>query len=97
MALWGDTATGALYDLVGQHLGYSDPDTALRQCRRWARGETDPPWLVLWMLIRSREGYRVLRYINKQGAPPTYWTVIGEWQQKAALVDRLCKCVSELN
>lgn len=58
--LWGVAATSALFDLVGQHLGHNDE----RQCRRWSRGESEPPQSILWLLIRSKEGFRVVRYIG---------------------------------
>lgn len=59
-ALWGTKAAAALFDLVGQHLGHKDE----RQCRRWASGESEPPQSILWMLMVSKEGFRVVRYIG---------------------------------
>jgi hypothetical protein len=63
-ALWNDAAPAALYDLVGQHLGYEDPDLAMRQCRRWAHGHSEPAQSITWMLIASKEGWRVVNYIG---------------------------------
>jgi hypothetical protein len=65
-ALWGEGATAALFDLVGQHLEHKDE----RQCRRWARGESEPPQSILWMLIASKEGWRVEAFIG--GEQPSW-------------------------
>jgi hypothetical protein len=86
-ALWGDTAADALYDLVGQHLKHKDNST----CRRWARGRRQPEASVLFILIRSREGHRVQRFITEIAGPPTpYAIAVRSWQRKAELVDQLC-------
>lgn len=67
-SLWAATATAALFDLVGQHLGHKDD----RTCRRWARGESEPPMSVLWLLLRSREGGKVIAFIQNH-EPPSWW------------------------
>lgn len=85
-ALWGETATDALFDLVGQHLGYEDN----RQCRRWARGETQPDASVLWMLIASKEGWRVEAFIGGEGPS---WSDVQEWRRKADLADQFLAMV----
>lgn len=63
-ALWNEGAPAALYDLVAQHLGYEDQDLAMRQCRRWASGHSEPLESILWMLIASKEGWRVVNFIG---------------------------------
>lgn len=93
-ALWGDAAPDVLFDLVGQHLKHKDN----RTCRRWARHEREPPSSVLWLLIRSREGDRVVSFINEcTGKPPSWWLSRQRALTVAVLAERFCKGVTALD
>jgi hypothetical protein len=98
-ALWGEGATAALFDLVVQHLGYEDERNAERQCRRWASGHSEPPQSILWMLIRSKEGFRVIRYISEHGRPSEWWLVRERERELAAMAieifERLSRAVTQ--
>jgi hypothetical protein len=44
-----------------------------RKSRKWTAGDNEVPgWLVV-MLLRSREGYRVLSWIMRGDDPPDWW------------------------
>ena len=64
--VWGVAAPVA----VEEHTGRSD-----RTCRDWTSGRTEPPAHVVAILLRSREGYLVLRHIMAID-PPTWWIVL---------------------
>ena len=61
-----------------------------RTARSYRNGEREPPLSVLWMLLRSREGYRVLSFIMADD-PPDWWLVFQNERQLAALALNIFK------
>src|SRR5687767_5849759 len=65
-ALWTVKAPAALNDLLG------DRGDENRTYRRWTSGHSEPPQSILWQLLRTDEGRRVLEFIMQDDAP-AWW------------------------
>lgn len=66
-----------------------------RTARAYQRGDREPCMSVLWLLLTSREGYRVLSYIA-DSAKPDWWTVFKRERELAALATEIFERVGAL-
>ena len=80
--LWPVKGDAALSEFAG---------VAERTARAYRRGDREAAMSVLWLLLRSREGYRVLRFIMESGEPPDWWLNTERHRHLGAAVEQLVK------